>query len=256
MLIVISPAKTLDYDSPAGTKMSTTPDFLDSSQELIEILRKYSKKDLMSLMSISDKIATLNYGRYKQWKLPLSTDNAKQAIYAFKGDVYTGLDIDQFNAADVKYCQKHLRILSGLYGLLRPLDLLFPYRLEMGTRLKNKSGANLYAYWGDVITDAINKELKKQKEPILVNLASNEYFKAVRAKNLKGELITPEFKEYKNGDYKMIGVYAKRARGLMSSYILRNRIESAEGLKEFNVDGYKFSKKLSTDNQYVFTRKQ
>lgn len=256
MLIVISPAKTLDYDTPAKTKTFTVPDFLDSSQELINRLKKFTKKDLMSLMSISEKIASLNYKRYREWSLPLTEANAKQAIYAFKGDVYTGLDIERFNAADVKYCQKHLRILSGLYGILRPLDLMFPYRLEMGTHLSTRSGSTLYAYWDDLITDEVNKLLAKEKEGVLINLASNEYFKSVRIKKLKGELITPAFKEYKNGDYKMIGVYAKRARGLMSRYILQNRIENVEDLKAFDLEGYKFNKKLTNEKQWVFTRRQ
>ncbi len=256
MLIVISPAKTLDYDSPSKTKTYTVPGFLDSSQELIDTLKKISKADLMSLMNISEKIATLNVKRYKDWSLPLTESNAKQCIYAFRGEVYTGLDIDQFNASDIKYCQTHLRILSGLYGLLRPLDLMFPYRLEMGTRLRTGSGMNLYSYWDDTITQAINQLLAKQKDKILINLASNEYFKSVRVKKLEGEIITPAFKEYKNGEYKMLGVYAKRARGLMSRYILQNRIEDAEDLKSFDLDSYKFNKKLTKDNQWVFTRRQ
>jgi len=256
MLIVISPAKTLDYETPSKTKTFTMPGFLESSQELINTLKKMTKSDLMSLMNISEKIATLNYTRYRDWSLPLTESNAKQCIYAFKGEVYTGLDIEQFNASDIKYCQAHLRILSGLYGLLRPLDLMFPYRLEMGTRLNTQSGTNLYAYWDDTITLEINKILLKQKDKILLNLASNEYFKSVQIKKLKGELITPVFKEYKNGDYKMLGVYAKRARGLMSRYILQNRIEDVENIKSFDLDSYKFNKKLTKDNQWVFTRRQ
>ncbi len=256
MLIVISPAKTLDYDTPSKTKTHTMPGFLESSQELINTLKKISKADLMVLMKISEKIADLNYKRYREWVLPLTASNAKQCIYAFKGEVYTGLDVDQFNAADIQYCQSHLRILSGLYGLLRPLDLMFPYRLEMGTRLNTHAGKNLYAYWDDTITEAINILLAKQKGGILLNLASNEYFKSVQLKKLDGEVISPAFKEYKNGDYKMLGVYAKRARGLMSRYILKNRIETIDDIKSFDLGGYKFNKTLSKNNQWVFTRRQ
>ncbi|VAW71244.1 UPF0246 protein YaaA [hydrothermal vent metagenome] len=256
MLIVISPAKTLDYDTPSKTKNHTIPGFLESSQKLIDTLKKITKADLMSLMNISEKIASVNYKRYREWVLPLTVSNAKQCIYAFKGEVYTGLDIDQFNAADIKYCQSHLRILSGLYGLLRPLDLMFPYRLEMGTRLNTDAGKNLYAYWDDTITEAINKLLAKQKDGILLNLASNEYFKSVRPIKLEGEVISPAFKEYKNGDYKMLGVYAKRARGLMSRYVLKNRVENIEDIKLFDLDGYKFNKTLSKNNQWVFTRRR
>jgi len=256
MLIVVSPAKKLDYDTPAKTKTSTMPDFLDQSQILIDRLRQFSAIDIAELMHVSMKIAELNFDRYEGWSLPLSTDNAKQAMFAFKGDVYTGLDADSFSAADIKFAQKHFRMLSGLYGLLRPLDLMYPYRLEMGTKLDNTRGKNLYEFWGSTITDAINKQLKASKSESLINLASNEYFKSVKTKEINGEIITPAFKEYKNGEYKMIGIYAKKARGLLSRYIIQNQLSNPEDIKNFDEEGYKFNKKLSKGNNWVFTRRQ
>jgi uncharacterized protein len=256
MLIVVSPAKKLDYDTPAKTKTSTMPDFLEHSQILIDRLREFSTMDIAELMHLSMKLAELNFDRYENWSLPLSTDNAKQAMFAFKGDVYTGLDADSFSANDIKFAQKHFRMLSGLYGLLRPLDLMFPYRLEMGTRLENERGKNLYEFWGNIITDAINKQLKASKSEHLINLASNEYFKSVKTKNINAEIITPAFKEYKNGEYKMIGIYAKKARGLLSRYIIQNQLSTPEDIKNFDLDGYKFNSKVSKGNNWVFTRRQ
>ena len=256
MLIVVSPAKKLDYDTPAKTKKSTTPDFLQDSQILIDRLRDFSALDIAELMHLSMKLAELNFDRYESWSLPLTTDNAKQAMFAFKGDVYTGLDAESFSATDISFAQKHFRMLSGLYGLLRPLDLMFPYRLEMGTKLENERGKNLYEFWGDTITDAINKQLKASKSHHLINLASNEYFKSVKQKQVNGEIITPAFKEYKNGEYKMIGIYAKRARGLLSRYIIQNQLTDPEDIKNFNEEGYKFNKKLSKGTNWVFTRRQ
>jgi len=256
MLIVVSPAKKLDYDTPAKTKTKTMPDFLDDSQILIDRLREFSALDIAELMHVSMKIAELNFDRYEGWTSDLNTDNAKQAMFAFKGDVYGGLDADSFSAADIKFAQKHFRMLSGLYGLLRPLDLMYPYRLEMGTRLDNERGKNLYEFWGSTITGAINKQLKATKSDVLINLASNEYFKSVKPKELNGEIITPAFKEYKNGEYKMIGIYAKRARGLLSRYIIQNQLSNPEDIKNFDEEGYKFNKKLSKGNNWVFTRRQ
>jgi len=256
MLIVISPAKTLDYETPPKTKVFTTPDYLDHSQQLINRLRNFSSLDISDLMHVSAKIADLNFDRYESWKKPFTQKNAKQAILAFKGDVYTGLDAETFNAADFKFAQNHLRVLSGLYGLLRPLDLMQPYRLEMGTKLKTDIGKNLYEFWGGDITEGLNKQLKKIKSDTLINLASNEYFKAVKPKELNAEIITPAFKEFKNGDYKMIGIYAKKARGLLSRYIIQNKLSGPEGIKLFNEDGYKFNKTLSKGSNWVFTRKQ
>lgn len=256
MLIVISPAKTLDYETPPKTKVFTTPDYLDRSQQLINRLRNYSSLDISELMKVSSKIADLNFERYEKWTKKFTPDNAKQAALAFKGDVYTGLDATTFKADDFKFAQSHLRILSGLYGLLRPLDLMQPYRLEMGTKLKTDAGKNLYEFWGSDITEGLNAQLKKIKSDILINLASNEYFKSVKTKELKAEIITPAFKEFKNGEYKMIGIYAKKARGLLSRYIIENKLSDPEDLKLFNEEGYRFNKKLSKGNNWVFTRKQ
>ncbi|MFK5915370.1 MAG: peroxide stress protein YaaA [Woeseiaceae bacterium] len=256
MLIVISPAKTLDYESLPKTKVFTTPDYLDHSQRLINRLRNFSSLDISDLMKVSAKIADLNFERYESWKKPFTPKNAKQAILAFKGDVYTGLDAASFKSEDFKFAQNHLRVLSGLYGLLRPLDLMQAYRLEMGTRLKTDSGKNLYEFWGEDITDGLNKQLKKIKSDTLINLASNEYFKAVKPQSLNAEIITPAFKEFKNGEYKMIGIYAKKARGLLSRYIIQNKLNDPEDIKSFKEDGYRYNSKLSNGNTWVFTRKQ
>ena len=256
MLIVISPAKTLDYDTPPKTKVFTTPDYLGQSQQLINRLRNFSSLDISDLMKVSAKIADLNFDRYESWKKPFTAKNAKQSILAFKGDVYTGLNAETFKADDFKFAQNHLRVLSGLYGLLRPLDLMQPYRLEMGTKLKTDKGKNLYEFWGSDITEGLNKQLKKIKSDTLINLASNEYFKSVKTAELNAEIITPAFKEFKNGEYKMIGIYAKKARGLLSRYIIENKLSDPEDIKSFNEEGYRFSKQLSKGNNWVFTRKQ
>jgi len=256
MLIVVSPAKKLDYETPAKTKAFTVPDYLDHSQQLIRILANFSSLDISELMHVSSKIAELNFDRYQEWDTKFTPDNAKQSLLAFKGDVYTGMDAESFKKGDFDFAQKHLRILSGLYGILRPLDLMKAYRLEMGTKLKSDRGKNLYEFWGEIITDGLNAQLKKIKSDILINLASNEYFKSVKPKSLNARIITPAFKEFKNGEYKMIGIYAKRARGLMSRYIIQNRIKDTEDLKDFGVEGYSFSKKLSKDDNWVFTRKK
>ena len=256
MLIVISPAKTLDYETPPKTKVFTTPDYLGQSQQLINRLRNFSSLDISDLMKVSAKIADLNFERYESWKKPFTEKNAKQSILAFKGDVYTGLNAETFKANDFKFAQNHLRVLSGLYGLLRPLDLMQPYRLEMGTKLKTDKGKNLYEFWGSDITEGLNKQLKKIKSDILINLASNEYFKSVKTKELNAEIITPAFKEFKNGEYKMIGIYAKKARGLLSRYIIENKLNDPEDIKSFKEEGYRFSKQLSKGNNWVFTRKQ
>ena len=254
MITVISPAKKLDFDSPLPTMDVTTPDFLGQSRKLNKILREYPELDLMELMHISKNIAELNVQRNKQWKTPFTTKNARPALLAFKGDVYQGLDAATMKPADLKFSQKHLRILSGLYGLLRPLDLMQAYRLEMGTKLANASGNNLYEFWGETLTNKLNEELSSQRSKFLINLASNEYFKAVKPRLLDGEVITPAFKERKNGTYKMIGIFAKKARGLMSRYMIKNRIDQPEELKSFDLDGYAFNEKLSNDSNWVFTR--
>ena len=255
MLIVISPAKTLDYQTPPKTSVATQPDYLVDSQQLITQLRRFSSLDIAELMKVSMKIAELNFDRYEAWKTPFTEKNAKQAVLAFKGDVYTGLAAESFKSKDFKFAQSHLRILSGLYGLLRPLDLMQAYRLEMGSKLENDRGKNLYAFWGSIITDGINAQLKKIKSEYLINLASNEYFKAVRIKEVQGEIITPAFKEFKNGDYKMIGIYAKKARGMLSRYIIQHQLTDPQDIKSFDADGYQFNKRLSKGNTWVFTRK-
>ncbi|MDG1772153.1 MAG: peroxide stress protein YaaA [Oceanicoccus sp.] len=254
MLMVISPAKTLDFETPAKTKVSTQPDFLDQSQLLIDQLRELSPSDISGLMSISDKLGNLNFDRFLNWHTPFDVDNAKQAVLAFKGDVYTGLDAESFNGKDFKFAQKHLRILSGLYGLLRPLDYIQPYRLEMGTKFANEGGDNLYQFWGEQITDAMNAQLKKSNSEVLLNLASNEYFKSIQQKNINADIITPVFKDLKNGKYKIISFYAKKARGLMSAYVIKNQLTDVEDIKQFDTDGYRYNAAMSSAREWVFTR--
>ena len=254
MLIAISPAKTLDYETPPVTRTHTKPMFLKQSRQLINNLRNYSALDLAELMNLSMKLSELNFERYHAWKTPFTFNNAKQAALAMKGDVYTGLDAETLNEEGFDFAQRHLRILSGLYGVLKPLDLMQPYRLEMGTRLPNEHGKDLYAFWGETITRALNKDLKAQGDDILINLASNEYFKSIKPKLVEGRIITPQFKEKKNGSYRMIGVFAKKARGLMSRYIIDKKLQDPQAIKRFKVDGYRYNKQLSKDDQWVFTR--
>ncbi|MFK8031271.1 MAG: peroxide stress protein YaaA [Gammaproteobacteria bacterium] len=256
MLTILSPAKTLDFDTPSSTKKSTQPEYLEHSSELIETLSALSSPEVSKLMSISDKLGELNFDRFQSWSTPFTSANAKQAILAFKGDVYTGLQAETFNSKELSFAQKHLRILSGLYGLLRPLDLMQPYRLEMGTKLSNERGRNLYQFWGEELTDGLNKQLKKTKSTALINLSSNEYYKAVKAKNINADIVTPVFKDFKNGEYKLISFFAKKARGSMAAFIIKNQIVEAKDLKDYCEDGYKYNKKLSTAQQPTFTRKQ
>lgn len=256
MLITLSPSKGQDFETAGLTKKHSNPADLKDSELLIKELRKIKSKQLQTLMDVSENIAKLNVERYKTFNTPFTAKNAKQAIFAFKGDVYSGLDLEKFTDDDYAYAQDHLRILSGLYGCLRPLDLIQPYRLEMKTRLKNERGENLYQFWDDRITKSLNKELKKQKESVLVNLASNEYFKAVKPKMLEGRLLNINFKETKDGKTRVVAIFAKRARGLMADFIIRNRIENPEDIKKFNVDGYRFNKALSDDSQWTFERPQ
>ncbi|UDL03724.1 peroxide stress protein YaaA [Marinobacter sp. CA1] len=255
MLMVISPAKTLDYDSPLATDRHTQPDFLDDACELIDQLKELEPHQVSNLMHISDKLGQLNAERFRNWQLPFTPDNARQAVLAFKGDVYTGLQAETFSDDDFDFAQDHLRMLSGLYGLLRPLDLMQPYRLEMGTRFENRRGKDLYAFWGDQLTEEVNRLLAAD-DGVLVNLASNEYFKSIRKKALDGRLVTPQFKDWKNGQYKMISFYAKKARGLMCRYAIQNRIRQAEDLKGFDLEGYRFSEEQSDQNNWVFLRKE
>lgn len=254
MLLLISPAKTLDFENPAHTKKFSQADFLDRSQVLIEQLQTLNPEDISGLMKISPKLGELNHQRFMNWQLPFGPDNAKAAVLAFRGDVYTGLDADSFSASDFTFAQQHLRILSGLYGLLRPLDLIQPYRLEMGTKFENKAGKNLYQFWDAAITEAVNHQLAEIKSQVLVNLASNEYFSAIKPKALAADIITPTFKDFKNGKYKIISFYAKKARGLMASYVIKNRIKNVDDLKQFNSDGYYFCPEQSTAREWVFLR--
>lgn len=254
MLIVISPAKTLDFETPPKVPAFSIPEFLDDSAELIDELRAFEPHRLSEMMGISPKLAQLNCNRYHAWSLPFTSSNAKQAALAFKGDVYTGLDADNLNADDLQYAQNHLRILSGLYGVLKPLDLMQPYRLEMGTRLETRRGKDLYAFWDDRINAALNGELRKLEVPVLVNLASNEYFKSVKPEKLAARIITPVFKEERNGTYKMISFFAKKARGLMSRYIIRNRLADPADINDFDLEGYRYNNTLSGADRPVFTR--
>jgi cytoplasmic iron level regulating protein YaaA (DUF328/UPF0246 family) len=256
MIITLSPSKGQDFETPGLTKKYSRPADLKDSELLIRELRKIKAAELQELMDVSSNIADLNVGRYQAFRTPFTTKNARQAIFAFKGDVYSGIDIEHFTAEDFDYAQDHLRILSGLYGCLRPLDLIQPYRLEMKTKLKNPRGDNLYQFWGENITNSLNKALAKQQEPVLVNLASNEYFKSVKPKLLDGELLNINFKETKNGKTRVVAIFAKRARGMLADYIIRNRIESPAGIKKFRQQGYRFSKELSDDKQWTFERPQ
>jgi cytoplasmic iron level regulating protein YaaA (DUF328/UPF0246 family) len=254
MLIVLSPAKTLDFETSAPTLEYTQASLLSESELLIDQCQKLSMQNIASLMKVSDKIAGLNVARFADWRQPLTLDTAKQALFAFKGDVYTGLQAETLAPRALTYAQQHLRILSGLYGLLKPLDLMLAYRLEMGTKLGNLRGTNLYQFWGSLVTEEVNKALKVQGDSILINLASNEYFKAVKKKELQGEIITPIFKDQKKGQYKVISFYAKKARGLMARYILENEITDIDKLKEFDVDGYYFVAADSGATDLVFYR--
>lgn len=256
MLIVISPAKTLDFETDSIARKHSQPALLDDSALLIKQLKQYSPSDISSLMKISDKLGSLNFTRFNDWKRPFTKKNSKQALLAFKGDVYTGLEAETFSEDEFEFAQNHLRILSGLYGILRPLDLIQAYRLEMGTQLENKRGNDLYEFWGDKITKSINSDLKKQKSDYLINLASNEYFKSIQTEKLSADVITPIFKDYKNGQYKIISFFAKKARGMMSSYIIKNKITDIEQIKLFKQTGYKFSKSESDNTNFVFKRKQ
>ncbi len=255
MLMILSPAKTLDYASPVPALPLTTPDFVKEAKALIAILRELSVQDVAALMKLSDKLAALNVARYGDWSHQFTEANSRAAVLAFKGDVYEGMQAWTFTGDDHLFAQRHLRILSGLYGLLRPLDRLQPYRLEMGTSLSNPKGNSLYAYWGDTIANTLNAALAEQGDDILVNLASEEYNKAALTKALKARTITPQFREEKDGKFKMVSFYAKRARGLMASHIVRERLENPEHLKKFDADGYGFNRTLSSGDTWVFTRR-
>lgn len=254
MLIVISPAKKLDFDTPPVIDKYTVPELLSYSEKLLSRLKKMSPKQLSNLMDISDDLAELNFQRFQMWQPPFSPENAKQAILAFHGDVYQGLEASSLPAEVLEASQKKLRILSGLYGVLKPLDLIQPYRLEMGTKLKYYKATNLYEFWNPAITQNINEAVHGSGSAVLVNLASNEYFKSIDKKKINAEIVTPDFKDLKNGRYKMISFYAKRARGLMTRFILENSIQNISDLQAFEGEGYHFNPRLSKEGNPVFTR--
>ena len=253
MKIVLSPAKSLDFDNIPETKVASQPIFLDESQLLINKLKKYSPKKIGDLMRISPKLSDLNYSRFQDWALPFTKENAKTAMYVFTGDAYRGMNPREFSQEDVVNAQGYLRILSGLYGVLKPQDIIQPYRLEMGAKLEyTKKVSNLYKFWADKVTDALNAEM--EKEEVLINLASNEYFKVINPKKLNHRIVTCSFKDEKNGEYKMISVYAKFARGLMTRFIIQNKITEVEHLKAFDLERYCYNEEMSTADNFVFVR--
>ena len=256
MLMVISPAKTLDYQTPPATERFTQPAHLDHAQDLIALLRDFTPAQIAELMHLSDQLASLNAARFGSWTPTFTPHNAKQALLAFKGDVYTGLNAEDFSEDDFDFAQLHLRMLSGLYGVLRPLDLMQPYHLEMGTKLANPRGKDLYAFWGERISGWLNDALAAQGDEVLLNLASNEYFAAVKRKALNARIIDTEFKDLKNGQYKIISFYAKKARGLMARYVIKERLRSPDGLKDFACQGYRYSAQHSRADKLVFLRDQ
>ena len=252
MLLLISPAKSFDFDSSVHTQNYSEPLFIEESARLIKKMRSFSTKKLSELMKLSSELATLNVDRYQQWSVSPKRENTKQAVLAFNGEVYRGLNAKEMSEDDLQFMQNHLRILSGLYGVLRPLDLMQPYRLEMGTKLKFNSYTNLYQFWGDKITNQINEDLEHEKT--LVNLASTEYYKSIKEPKLKGNVITPIFKDFKNGTYKIVMMYAKNARGAMANFIIKNRITNPELMKSFDVNGYAYDPNQSDDSTWVYTR--
>lgn len=256
MLVVLSPAKKLDFNSVGSEDIpATKPRHLKYTSELIDVMKKQSPAELGKLMKLSDALAKLNHQRYQDFSTSFTRKNSRQAVLAFSGDTYIGLGAGQFSDEDFQYAQDHLRILSGLYGVLRPLDLIQPYRLEMGTRLKNSRGSNLYEFWGDELAKSLNKSLKACDSRFLLNCSSNEYFQVVKADSLQAEVINPVFKQVKNGEARMLGMMAKRARGALANFLVKNQIDKPEYLKDFRADGYRFQKNLSSDTQFEFHRK-
>ncbi|MGE4289278.1 MAG: peroxide stress protein YaaA [Salinivirgaceae bacterium] len=254
MLILLSPAKTLDFDNARIIEQKSYPEFPEQAAELVSVLKNFDTKALMELMKISPKLASLNVERFKTWQHLPNERTMRQAICVFSGDVYTGLQVADWNDANFEFSQEHIRILSGLYGMLRPLDYISPYRLEMGTKLHTKRGENLYQFWNNTLTSSVQKQLYAQGDNILLNLASNEYFKAIQTKKLNARIISPQFKDAKNGQYKLISFFAKKARGMMARYVVKNQITEPEKLKEFTDGGYYFNDRLSKGDQWVFTR--
>ena len=255
MIVLIAPAKRLDYDSDLSVEDFSIAEHLKESKKLIKELQKKSPEDLSSLMGLSENLSILNFERNMNWQVPKKPSNeVRQAIFAFKGDVYVGLDSETLSKSDIKYAQKNLAILSGLYGLLKPLDLMYPYRLEMGTKMKNENGKNLYEFWGNKITTSINALAKKNNSKGIINLASVEYFSSVKTENLDLPVYSPVFKDFKNGKYKIISFFAKKARGSMARFVIQNKIKNPTDLNKFNLDGYKFSAKDSSEYSPVFLR--
>ncbi|MCA9140674.1 MAG: peroxide stress protein YaaA [Planctomycetales bacterium] len=254
MLILLSPAKTLDFESEPKIQTQTTPALLDESAKLVKILKKKTPKQIAALMGVSENLAELNHQRFQDWELPMPHDAIRQAVLAFKGEVYLGLEADRMTEKQLLYAQDHLRILSGLYGVLRPLDAMMAYRLEMGTALKNTRGKDLYAFWGSRITDAINDQLAALKSTDLLNLASNEYFRSIQKNKIQAEIITPVFKDLSNGKYRVVSYFAKKARGLMASWVIRKKIENVKKLTTFDGDGYRYDAESSTHKAPVFLR--
>ncbi|TXI72466.1 MAG: peroxide stress protein YaaA [Dokdonella sp.] len=255
MILVLSPAKALDFRRPVVFAEHTQPDFLAQSQVLIERLRPLSPAQLASLLRISDPLAVLNVTRYAEWCVPFTPANARQAVLAFNGDVYEGLAVRSWSAEDLRFAQSRLRILSGLYGVLRPLDLIQPYRLGMGTRLANPGGKDLYAFWGDRITDALSGAIREQAARVLVNLASEEYFKSVRTQQLPVPVVQPVFEDWSGGRYRVVSFFAKRARGLMARFAVVNRLHEADDLRAFADEGYTYAGEVSSDRVWVFRRR-
>lgn len=256
MLILVSPAKTLDYETELDVKDFSVAPLLSDSELLIKELQQKNPDDLSSLMGLSEKLSLLNFDRNMNWARPTKpSESARQAIFAFKGDVYQGLDASSLSKAEIKYANKNLCILSGLYGLLKPLDLMYPYRLEMGTKMKNNRGNNLYEFWGSKVTELVNDLAIENRSKAIVNLASVEYFSVLKTDQINLPIINPVFKDYKNGQYKIVSFFAKKARGLMSRFIIQNKIKKSEELIDFNLDGYRYSKKESKENSPVFLRK-
>ena len=256
MLTVLSPAKKLSNECCSDTENPQSPQFLNQSEELVTQLKQMDPVDLMSLMGISENLATLNWERMQIWNKSFKPDNSREAVYSFKGDTYIGLDVETLGSDDLQFAQDNIRILSGLYGILRPLDLMMPYRLEMGTKLKNRLGNNLYEYWNDRLAHSFNKELNSHARNIVINCASVEYFKSIDRPALGAKVITPQFKEIKEGKLRMISFFAKRARGMMARFIIQNRIENEKDILAFNLGGYTFDYSLSTPLGPVFTRPQ
>ena len=256
MLIVLSPAKSLDYETPATSAKHTQPEFMTQAGALIEVLRRLSLAQVASLMKVSDALAALNVGRFASWAPECTMENAKQAVFAFSGDVYQGLTVTDLNAGQVDWLQQHVRVLSGLYGVLRPLDLMQPYRLEMGTKLANPRGKDLYAFWGSLVTEALNRAQQAVGAKVLVNLASEEYFKSVRPQELNVPVITPVFQDWSGGKFKVLAFHAKRARGLMTRYAAQHGLTQAEQLQAFDSDGYAFDTAVSDDSHWVFRRRK